>query len=72
MTKANAIYTLTLDYTREGQPTRKVTWTKQTHRDALRKLHNAQERGDGAGYPLQRWMIDSGWHLETGTCREKA
>ncbi len=69
----NAIYTLTLDYTRVGEPTRITRWVRQTHREAMRKLRQAQEYGDnlitpsGVGalpattWPLQRWSIDSGW-----------
>ena len=63
----NDIYTLTLDYTREGEPKRMTRWVRQTHREAMRKLRRAQELGDGGTdpyateYPLQRWQLDSGW-----------
>ncbi len=67
MKKGN-IYTLTLDFTREGQPKRMTRWGNQTHREAMRKLRYAQEYGDNAitniregSYPLQSWKIDSGW-----------
>ena len=65
--KNRNIYTLTLDYTREGEPKRITRWVRQTHREAMRKLRQAQERGDGSDerswgvYPLQRWQLDSGW-----------
>jgi len=64
----NAIYTLTLDYTREGEPRRETRWVKQTHREAMRRLRRAQEYGDNVitniregAYPLQRYKLDSGW-----------
>ena len=66
--KNRNIYTLTLDYTREGQPKRVTRWVHQTHREAMKKLRYAQEHGDNVitnilegAFPLQRWSIDSGW-----------
>tara|TARA_R110002110_G_scaffold74651_1_gene197605 strand:- start:275 stop:511 length:237 start_codon:yes stop_codon:yes gene_type:complete len=67
MKNPNAIYTLTLDYTRVGEPERKTRWVKLTHREAMRKVRYAQEHGDGSdpdrwgAFPLQRWQLDSGW-----------
>jgi len=72
ITMKNGIYTLTLDYTREGQPKRMTTWVRQTHREAMRKLRHAQEHGDNVidnirdgAYPLQSWQIDSGWQKDS-------
>jgi len=65
--KNRNIYTLTLDYTREGEPKRITRWVRQTHREAMRMVRRAYELGDGGidsyatAYPLQRWQIDSGW-----------
>jgi len=65
------IYTLTLDYTRTGEPTRITRWGKLTHREAMRKIRRAVELGDGGidpyatAYPLQRWQLDSGWQPKT-------
>jgi len=67
MKNPNAIYTLTLDYARVGEPQRKTRWVKLTHREAMRKVRRALELGDGGidpyatAYPLQRWQLDSGW-----------
>ena len=63
----NAIYTLTLDYTRVGEPKRITRWVRHTHREAMRMVRRAYELGDGGTdpyateYPLQRWQLDSGW-----------
>ena len=58
----NAIYTLTLDYTREGEPKRITRWVRQTHREAMKKVRRAVELGDGdMTHPLQSWQLDSGW-----------
>jgi len=59
--KNRNIYTLTLDYAHIGEPERKTRWVRMTHREAMRKVRYASEHGDGAGYPLQRWQLDSGW-----------
>tara|TARA_Y100000310_G_C20637400_1_gene791936 strand:+ start:181 stop:390 length:210 start_codon:yes stop_codon:yes gene_type:complete len=57
--KKQEVYTLTLDFTRIGEPTRKTTWVRQSHRDAMKRLRYALEEGDGQG-PLQSWRIDTG------------
>ena len=71
MKNPNAIYTLTLDYTREGEPKRMTTWVRQTHREAMKKLRRAQEHGDNVitniregAYPLQSWQLSSGWQTK--------
>ena len=72
MTKRD-IYTLTLDYTRPGQPKRITRWVRQTHREAIKKLRYAQEHGDvhddldlRHSAPLQSWKLDSGWQKIEG------
>lgn len=66
--KKHDLYTLTLDFTRDGEAMRKTFWVKQTHREAVKKLRYAQKHGDNVivniregAYPLQSWQIDSGW-----------
>ena len=66
--KNHNIYTLTLDYTQEGQPKRMTRWVRITNREAMKKVRYALEHGDNVitniregAYPLQSWKLDSGW-----------
>ena len=68
--KNRSIYTLTLDFTRPGQPKRMTRWVRQTHREAMKKVRYASEHGDNVitnihegAYPLQSWKLDSGWQI---------
>ena len=59
--KKRDIYTLTLNFTEMGQPTRKTSFVRQTHREAMRKVRHYRETGDVDGNPLRGWKLDSGW-----------